>query len=99
MPSRLVTEDEQMKVTFTKSNLSGRAITWAPNLQLQNTSVFGLLTALKSLLSQSFEPPRDEFRTLTQLLKVKQVKRDVHMYAQHVLYRASCMVANTIPDF
>ena len=92
-------EDEQMQIAFAKSNLSGRARTWALNLQLKDPNVFGSFAVFKSLLSQSFEPPRAEFRTLTELLKVKQGKRDVHTYAQHVRYLASCMVANPIPDF
>ena len=46
-----------------------------------------------------FEPPRIEFRTLTELLKIKQGKRDIHAYAQYVRYLASCMVANPVSEF
>ena len=53
----------------------------------------------KTLLSQEFEPPRAEFRTLLELPKIKQDKRDVHAYAQHVRYLASCMVANPVSEF
>ena len=92
-------EDEQMPIAFAKSNLSGRARTWALNLQLKDPKVFGSFAAFKALLSQSFEPPRAECGNLTELLKVKQGKRDVHTYDQHVRYLASIMVANPISDF
>ena len=61
--------------------------------------MFESLAVFKTLLSQTFEPPRAEFRTLTELLKIKQVKRDVHDYAQHVRYLASCMVAYPVSEF
>ena len=51
------------------------------------------------MLSQTFEPPRAEFRTLTELLKIKHSKRDVHAYAQHIRYLASGMVANPVSKF
>ena len=61
--------------------------------------MFELLVVVKTLLSQTFEPPRAEFSILSELLKIKQGKRDVHAYAQHVRYLASCMVANPVGEF
>ena len=52
-----------------------------------------------TLLSLTFEPPRAEFRTLSELLKIKQGKRDVYAYAQHLRNLASCMVANPVSEF
>ena len=72
------TDDEEMQVAFAKSNFSGRARIWALNLQLHDSNVFGSLAVFKTLLSQTFEPPRAEFRTLSELLKIKQGNRDVH---------------------
>ena len=92
-------DDEEMQVAFAKSYFSGRARTWALYLQLQDPNLFGSLEVFKTLLSQTFEPPRAEFRTLSELLKIKQGKRDVHAYAQHVRYLASCMVANPVSEF
>ena len=88
--------DEEMHVAFAKSNLSRRARTWALNLQLHDPNVFESLAVFKTLLSQTFELPRAEFRNLSELLKIKQGNRDVHAYAQHVRYLASCMVANPV---
>ena len=51
------------------------------------------------MLIQTFEPPRAKFRTLTELLKVKQGKLDVHAYAQDIRYLASCMVAHPVSEF
>ena len=61
--------------------------------------MFGSLAVFKTLLSQTFERPRAEFKTLTELLKIKQSKLDVPAYAQHVRYLASCMVANPVSEF
>ena len=61
--------------------------------------MFGSLAVFKTLLSQTFDPLRAEFMTLLELLKIKQGKRDVHAYAQHVRYLASCMVANPVSEF
>ena len=65
--------DEEMQVAFAKSNLSGRARTWALDLQLHDPNVFESLAVFKTLLSQTFERPRAEFRTLTEILKIKKV--------------------------
>ena len=65
-------DDEEMRVAFAESNLSGRARTWALNLQLHDPNVFGSLAVFKTLLSQTFEPLRAELRTLSELLKIKQ---------------------------
>ena len=91
--------DKEMQVAFAESNLSGCARTWALNLQLHDPNVFGSLAVFKTLLSQTFKPSRAEFRTLAELLKIRQGKRDVHDYAQHVRYLASCMVANPVSEF
>ena len=92
-------DDEEMQVAFAKSNFSGLARTWALNLQLHDPNVFGLLAVINTLLGQTFEPPRAEFGTLSELLKIKQCKRDVHATAQHVRYLGSCMVANSVSKF
>ena len=41
-------DDEEMEVAFAKSNLSGRARTWALNLQLHDPNVFGSLAVFKT---------------------------------------------------
>ena len=53
----------------------------------------------KTLLSETFRPPRAEFRTISELLEIKQGKRKVHAYAQHVRYLARCMVVNPVSEF
>ena len=92
-------EDEQMQVAFAKLNLTGRAKTWTLSQQLQDPNVFGSLAVFKTILSETFEPPKAEFRTLAEILKIKQGKRDVNAYAQHIRYLASFMVANPMPEF
>ena len=74
--------NEQMLVAFAKSNLARRAKTWALGLKLHDPFVFGSLEVFKSLLRQTFEPPLAEFRALSELLKLKQGKRDVQSYIQ-----------------
>ena len=92
-------DDERMQVSFAQSNLAGEARAWALNLKLHDPNVFGSLRIFKTLLSETFEPPRAEFRTLSELLQLKQGKRKVHAYAQHVRYLASCMVLNPVNEF
>ena len=77
----------------------GDAKNWALNLKLHDLNVFGSLEIFKTLLSETFEPPRAEFRTLSKLLKIKQGKRKVHAYAQTVRYLARCMVVNPVGEF
>ena len=81
-----------MQVAFAQSYLAGDARNWALNLKLHDPNVFGSLNIFKTLLSETFEPPRADFRTLSELLEIKQGKRKVHAYAQYVRYLASCMV-------
>ena len=70
--------DEEMQVAFAQSKLAGRAKTWALGLKLHDPYVFGSLEVFKTRLRQTFEPPRDEFRARSELLKLKQGKRNVH---------------------
>ena len=70
-----------MQVAFAQSNLAGRAKTWALSLKLRDPYVFGSLEAFKAWLKQTFEPPGAEFRARSELLKLKQGKRDVQAYA------------------
>ena len=90
--------DEQMQVAFAQSNLAGRAKTWALGLKLRDPYVFGSLEVFKTRLKQTFEPPRAEFRARSELLKLKQGKRDVHAYAQHIRLLASCITNNPVHE-
>ena len=70
-----------MQVAFAQSNLAGSAKTWALSLQLRDPYVFKSLETFKAQLKQTFQPQWAEFRARTELLKLKQGKRDVHAYA------------------
>ena len=87
-----------MQVAFVQSNLAGRAKTWALRLKLLDPYVFGSLEVFKMQLKQTFEPPRAEFRARSEILKLKQGKRDVHAYAQHIRLLASCITANPVHE-
>ena len=88
-----------MQVAFAQSYLVVDTGNRALNLKLHVINVFGYLEIFKTLLSETFEPPRAEFRTLSKLLKIKQGKRKVHAYAQTVRYLARCMVVNPVSEF
>ena len=92
-------DDERMQVSFTQSNLAGEARAWALILKLNDPNVFGSLRIFTTLLIETFEPPRAEFRTLSELVQLKQSKRKVYTYAQHVRYLASCMVVKPVSEF
>ena len=76
----------------------GRAKSWALGVEMSDPYVFGSLEAFKTLLKQTFEPPRAEFRARSELLKLKQGKSDVHTYAQHIRLVASSMVAKPVHE-
>uniref|UniRef100_A0AAV1TWN1 Retrotransposon gag domain-containing protein n=1 Tax=Peronospora matthiolae TaxID=2874970 RepID=A0AAV1TWN1_9STRA len=91
-------EGDEMQVTFTLSNLTGRSDTWALGLKLYDPNVFESLEILKSRLKETFEPPRADFRARFALLRLKQGKRDVHAYAQHLRYLASSFTENNVDE-
>uniref|UniRef100_A0AAV1UC91 Retrotransposon gag domain-containing protein n=1 Tax=Peronospora matthiolae TaxID=2874970 RepID=A0AAV1UC91_9STRA len=91
-------DDGDMQVAFAQSNLAGRAKTWALGLKLHDPYAFGSLEVFKSRLRQTFEPPRAEFRARTEFLKLKQGKRDVHAYAQHIRHLTSCISSNPVDE-
>uniref|UniRef100_A0AAV1V760 Retrotransposon gag domain-containing protein n=1 Tax=Peronospora matthiolae TaxID=2874970 RepID=A0AAV1V760_9STRA len=87
-----------MQVTFALSNLTGRAKTWALGLKPYDPNVFESLEILKYWLKEAFEPPRAEFRARSALLRLKQGKRDVQAYAQHLRYLASSFMKNPVDE-
>uniref|UniRef100_A0AAV1UCS3 Retrotransposon gag domain-containing protein n=1 Tax=Peronospora matthiolae TaxID=2874970 RepID=A0AAV1UCS3_9STRA len=87
-----------MQVTFALSKLTERANTWALGLKLHDSSVVESLEILKSRLEERFEPPRDEFRARSTILRLKQGKRAVHAYAQHLRYLASSFTENPVDE-
>uniref|UniRef100_A0AAV1TFM3 CCHC-type domain-containing protein n=1 Tax=Peronospora matthiolae TaxID=2874970 RepID=A0AAV1TFM3_9STRA len=91
-------EDGEMQVPFAQSNLAGRAKTWTLGLKLHDPYAFGSLEVFKSRLRQTFEPPGAEFRARTELLKLKQGKRDLHAYAQHIRHLTSCISSNPVDE-
>ena len=50
----------------------------------------------KSLLRRTFEPPWAEFRALSEFLRIKQGKRDVHSYIQYILHLTSCITVDPL---
>uniref|UniRef100_A0AAV1UT55 Retrotransposon gag domain-containing protein n=1 Tax=Peronospora matthiolae TaxID=2874970 RepID=A0AAV1UT55_9STRA len=91
-------EGDEMQVTSALSNLTGRAKTWALGLKLYDPNVFESLEILKSRLKETFEPPRAEFRARSALLRLKQGKRDVHAYSQHLRHLASSVTENPVDE-
>uniref|UniRef100_A0AAV1UDV6 Retrotransposon gag domain-containing protein n=1 Tax=Peronospora matthiolae TaxID=2874970 RepID=A0AAV1UDV6_9STRA len=87
-------EGDEMQVTFAPSNLTGQAKTWALGLKLHDPNVFESLEILKARLKETIEPPRAESRVRSAPLRLKQGKRDVHAYAQHLRYLASSVTEN-----
>lgn len=92
-------EGDKMQVTFALSNLTGRAKVWALVLKLQDSHTFGSLNVLKSWLREISEPPSAESRARSALLRLKQRKRDVHGYAQHLRHLASCATEHPVDGY
>ena len=67
-------------------------------LKFYDPQSFGSLEISKSLLRETFEPPRAESRSHSSLLRLKQGKRDVHTYAQQLRYLASCVIEHPVDE-
>uniref|UniRef100_A0AAV1TR49 Retrotransposon gag domain-containing protein n=1 Tax=Peronospora matthiolae TaxID=2874970 RepID=A0AAV1TR49_9STRA len=87
-----------MQVLFALSNLTGRKNTWALGLKLHDPNVFESLEILKSWLKETYEPPIAELRARSAILRLKQGKRVVHAYAQHLRYLASSVTDNPVDE-
>uniref|UniRef100_A0AAV1SYW5 Retrotransposon gag domain-containing protein n=1 Tax=Peronospora matthiolae TaxID=2874970 RepID=A0AAV1SYW5_9STRA len=87
-----------MQATFALSSLTDRAKTWALGIKLHDPNVFESLEILKSRLKETFEPRRAKFRSRSALLRLKQGKRDVHAYAQHLRYLASSVTEDPVDE-
>ena len=61
---------------------------WALSYTTHMSWVVGSLQV--PFLRQNFEPPRAEFRARSELLRIKQGKRDVHSYIQYIRHLTSC---------
>ena len=88
--------DKEMQIAFAQSNFAGRTKTWALGLKSHDPYVFGSLEVFKSLLRQTFEPPRAEFRARSELLRIKQGKRDLHSYIQYICHLTSCITVDPL---
>ena len=80
------------------SNLAERAKDCSLGRKLHDSYAFESFEVYKTRLRQSFVPPRAEFRARAELLDIKQGKRDVHAYAQHVRYLSNCIVQNPMDE-
>ena len=78
--------------------MAGRAKTWALGIKLHDPYAFGSLELYRTLLRQTFEPPRAELRNSSELLKFKQSKRDLNSYIHYMHHHTSCITANPPND-
>ena len=92
-------ENDNMQVAFALSNMTGRAKVWALRLKLHDPHVFGSLDTLKSRLKETFEPPRAMARSRSKHFRLKQGKRDVRGFAQHLLYFASSATEHPVDEY
>ena len=57
------------------------------------------MNILNSRLREAFEPPRAESRARSALLRLKQDKRGVHGYAQHLCHLTSCVTEHPVDEY
>ena len=65
-------DNEQRKLTFAPNHLAGRSITWALGMEMGDLYDCESLEAFKTRLEHLLEPPQDEFKARSELLKLKQ---------------------------
>ena len=68
----------------------------ALGLEMSDLNAFEPMESFKIWPKQMFEPPMDEFRTPSEILKLKRGKLDVHAYAQHIRLLASIITASPV---
>lgn len=88
--------DEQSKVMFMVSKLSGKAKQWALGRRAMDVNCFPTLVAAKEELRTAFEPPHDEFRLRTEFLGIKQGRASMRDYVQKARELVACIVSNPI---
>ncbi|KAF1319498.1 Pol protein, partial [Globisporangium splendens] len=88
--------DPEQQVDFAMSKLAGRAKSWAFGRRMADHGCFSTLSEFKGDIRAAFEPPKSEFRTRTEFLEIRQDKRDLHAYIQHVRYLVSSIVSEPI---
>ena len=67
-------------------------------MEMSNPYAFESLESCKTRLKRTFEPLRAEFRARSELLKLKQGKRDVHAYTQRIRLLASSITTNPVRE-
>ncbi len=91
-------EEPSMQVTFAMSNLAGRAKSWAFGRKMADRDCFPSYESFKRELTETFEPPKTEFRARAEFLDLKQGKRDIHAYSQYTRHLVSCIVCDPIDE-
>ncbi|KAG3069381.1 hypothetical protein PI124_g22898 [Phytophthora idaei] len=70
--------DDPSKVAFAMSCLGGRARRWAYERRLTDATYLSTYAGFKEEQIQTFEPPKNEFRSKAEFLELQQGKHDVH---------------------
>lgn len=78
------------------SKLAGRAKSWAFGRRLSDPLCFPTYEAFKNELKLAFEPPKCEFRARAEFLDLRQLKMDLHSYAQRARYLVSSIVSEPV---
>ena len=95
--ARRIGEDD-MQVAYAMSRLGGRARSWAYSRIMSDPTCFPNWETLKTELMEAFQPPKTEFRTRAQYLRLTQGKKSVHEYAQQARVIASSITQDPIDE-
>ena len=82
--------DEQTKVAFALSHLSGAARAWGFNRLLADPDCFPSYDKFQKELTAEYEPPRTLHRAVAEFLELEQDKLSLHDYVQQMRYLISC---------
>ena len=88
--------DEELRVTFAMSCLAGRAKTWAFGRRMADAMCFPNYETFKHELQLAFEPPKNEFRSRSEFLELRQGSLDLHAYVQKCRYLVSSIVMEPV---
>ena len=89
---------EEHKVAYAMSLLSGRAKNWAYGCRMRDTRCFKTYEEFRESLEAAFQPPKCEFRLKAQLLSIQQGTRNLYDYVQEIRYLVSGIVNHPVDE-
>jgi Ty3 transposon capsid-like protein len=84
-------DNEQLKIAFAMSYMSGRAEDWVYTQKMMDPQCFPTWEIFVNKLRGVFMPPNSDFRYRAKLLSLKQGSRSLEAYVQEIRFLVACL--------